>query len=147
MDQDLRGHASQDLGRAGTVCPFVPGSLERKTLWLAPEQIADREVPEVVELMSGYKRPCAESASVGRRDPRSGMLRSGDRGCSLLILREDRRVTDSGQEEPPSHYLDPAKLTDEELERELTLNFEGGDPERLDYYERLLRERAKRRAR
>lgn len=46
----------KDLGRAGTVCPFVPGSLERKTLWLAPEQIADRDVPEVVELMSGYKR-------------------------------------------------------------------------------------------
>ena len=46
----------QDLGRAGTVCPFVPGSLERKTLWLAPEQIADRDVPEVVELMNGYKR-------------------------------------------------------------------------------------------
>ncbi len=46
----------KDLGRAGTVCPFVPGSLERKTLWLAPEQVADRDVPEVVELMSGYKR-------------------------------------------------------------------------------------------
>jgi hypothetical protein len=46
----------KDLGRAGTVCPFVPGSLERKTLWLAPERIADRAVPEVVELMSGYKR-------------------------------------------------------------------------------------------
>jgi hypothetical protein len=45
-----------DLGRAGTVCPFVPGSLERKTLWLAPEQLADRDVPEVVELLSGYKR-------------------------------------------------------------------------------------------
>jgi len=46
----------KDLGRAGTVCPFVPGSLERKTLWLAPEQIANRNGPEVVELMSGYKR-------------------------------------------------------------------------------------------
>jgi hypothetical protein len=46
----------KDLGRAGAVCPFVPGSLERKTLWLAPEQIADRDVPEVVELMNGYKR-------------------------------------------------------------------------------------------
>jgi hypothetical protein len=46
----------KDLGRAGTVCPFVPGSLERKTLWLAPEQIADRDVPDVVELMNGYKR-------------------------------------------------------------------------------------------
>jgi hypothetical protein len=46
----------KDLGRAGTVCPFLPVSLERKTLWLAPEQIADRDVPEVVELMSSYKR-------------------------------------------------------------------------------------------
>jgi hypothetical protein len=46
----------KDLGRAGTVCPFVPGSLERKTLWLTPEQIADRDVPEVIELMNGYKR-------------------------------------------------------------------------------------------
>ena len=46
----------KDLGRAGPVCPFVPGALERKTLWLAPEQIADRSVPDVVELMNGYKR-------------------------------------------------------------------------------------------
>jgi hypothetical protein len=46
----------KDLGRAGTVCPFVPGSLERMTLWLAPEQIADRDVSDVVELINGYKR-------------------------------------------------------------------------------------------
>jgi hypothetical protein len=45
----------KDLGRAGPVCPFVPGALERKTLWLAPEQIADRDVSAVVELMNGYK--------------------------------------------------------------------------------------------
>ena len=45
----------EDLGRAGPICPFVPGALERKTLWLAPEQIADRGVPHVVELMNGYK--------------------------------------------------------------------------------------------
>src|SRR5690349_23651529 len=45
----------KDLGRAGTVCPFVPGALERKTLWLAPEQIAGRDVQGVVELMSSYK--------------------------------------------------------------------------------------------
>jgi hypothetical protein len=45
----------KDLGRAGPVCPFVPDSLERKTLWLAPEQISDRDVPAVVELMNGYK--------------------------------------------------------------------------------------------
>jgi hypothetical protein len=46
----------KDLGRAGPVCPFVPGSLERKTLWLASEQIADRSGPAVVELMNGYIR-------------------------------------------------------------------------------------------
>jgi hypothetical protein len=45
----------EDLGRGGPVCPFVPGSLERKTLWLAPEHVADRGVPHVVELMSRYK--------------------------------------------------------------------------------------------
>ena len=46
----------KDLGRAGPVCPFVPVSLERKTLWLAPEQIADLEVQAVVELINGYQR-------------------------------------------------------------------------------------------
>jgi hypothetical protein len=46
----------QDLGRAGPVCPFVPEALERKILWLAPEQIADRDVPAVVELINGYQR-------------------------------------------------------------------------------------------
>jgi hypothetical protein len=46
----------KDLGRGGTVCPFVPGSFERESLWLAPEQIADRDGPEVVELMNGYRR-------------------------------------------------------------------------------------------
>jgi len=45
----------KDLGRAGPVCPFVPGALERKTLWLAPEQIGDQGVPHVVELINGYK--------------------------------------------------------------------------------------------
>src|SRR5690242_13250885 len=43
------------VGHAGTVCPFVPGSLERKTLWVVPERIADRELPDVVELMSSYR--------------------------------------------------------------------------------------------
>ena len=46
----------KDLGRAGPVCPFVPGALERKTLWLAPEQIAGRDVPYVIELINGYQR-------------------------------------------------------------------------------------------
>jgi hypothetical protein len=39
----------------------VPGSLERKTLWLAPEQISDRDVPAVVELMKGYIRRLLET--------------------------------------------------------------------------------------
>jgi hypothetical protein len=47
---------NEDLGRAGTVCPFVPGALAAKTLWLAPEQIADWSVQDVVELMNGYRR-------------------------------------------------------------------------------------------
>jgi hypothetical protein len=46
----------KELGRAGPVCPFVPGALERRTFWLAPEHIADRDVPAVVELMDGYRR-------------------------------------------------------------------------------------------
>ena len=46
---------NKDLGRAGPVCPFVPGAWERKTLWLAPEQIANRSVRDVVQLVNGYK--------------------------------------------------------------------------------------------
>jgi hypothetical protein len=46
----------QDLGRPGPVCPFVPGALDRGTFWLAPERIAERDVPAVVELMDGYRR-------------------------------------------------------------------------------------------
>jgi hypothetical protein len=46
----------KDLGRAGPICPFVPRALERKTFWLAPEQIADMDVPAVVELMDGYRK-------------------------------------------------------------------------------------------
>jgi hypothetical protein len=45
----------KDLGRDGPVCPFVPEALERKTLWLAPEHIADRSVADVVRLINGYK--------------------------------------------------------------------------------------------
>ena len=44
----------KDLGRAGPVCPFVPGALECKTLWLAPEHLSGRSVPGFVELMHCY---------------------------------------------------------------------------------------------
>jgi hypothetical protein len=46
----------KDLGRAGLVCPFVPGAWERKTLWLAPEEIADRSVQDVVQRINEYKK-------------------------------------------------------------------------------------------
>jgi hypothetical protein len=58
----------KDLGRAGTVCPFVPGSLERKVLWLAPEQIGDRGARDVIELVSGYKRLFLETQPTGGDD-------------------------------------------------------------------------------
>jgi hypothetical protein len=58
----------KDLGRAGPVCPFVPGSLERKVLWLAPEQIADRGEPDAIELVSGYKRLFLETHPTGGDD-------------------------------------------------------------------------------
>jgi hypothetical protein len=47
---------NKDLGRPGPVCPFVGGASEGQTLWLAPEQIANQSVPDVVQLMNGYKR-------------------------------------------------------------------------------------------
>jgi hypothetical protein len=47
---------NKNLGRPGPVCPFVPEGLERKTLWLAPEHIANRSVRDVVELMDDYRK-------------------------------------------------------------------------------------------
>ena len=46
----------KDLGRAGPVCPFVPEALERRTLWLAPEQIAGRSAADLIRLIDGYKK-------------------------------------------------------------------------------------------
>ncbi len=45
-----------DLGRPGPICPFVPKALERKSVWLAPEQMADRSTDDVVALISRYQR-------------------------------------------------------------------------------------------
>ena len=45
-----------ELGRAGPVCPFVPGALERKTLWLAPERVGDQDARAVVDLIDRYRR-------------------------------------------------------------------------------------------
>jgi hypothetical protein len=65
----------EDLGRAGPVCPFVPGSLEHKTLWLAPEQIADGGAPGVVELMKGYKSLLLDAQPI-----------DGDKAISKVIV-------------------------------------------------------------
>ena len=60
--EDFVAKPHEDLGRTGTVCPFVPGSLERRMLWFAPEKIAEVDVPGVVELMDDYKRLFLEKA-------------------------------------------------------------------------------------
>ena len=57
----------KDLGRAGTVCPFVPGSLERKVLWLAPERTRPGRA-HGSELVSGYKRLFLETQPTGGDD-------------------------------------------------------------------------------
>jgi len=46
----------QDLGRSGPVCPYVAGAIDRRKLWLAPEQVGDRDAADVAELMTGYRR-------------------------------------------------------------------------------------------
>jgi hypothetical protein len=55
----------KDLNRAGPVCPFVPESLDRRTLWLAPEHVGDRSVPEVVDLVRGYQRLFLDAQPTG----------------------------------------------------------------------------------
>ena len=54
-----------DLGRAGPVCPFVPVSLDLKTLWLSPEHVGERGVPEVVDLVGGYQRLFLDAQPTG----------------------------------------------------------------------------------
>jgi Domain of unknown function (DUF6875) len=75
----------KDLGRAGTVCPFVPVSLERKVLWLAPEQIADRGVPEVVELMNGYKRLLVDTRPTDGDDASYNVIVVVSATCRLTV--------------------------------------------------------------
>ena len=58
----------KDLGRAGPVCPFVPAAIERKTLWLAPQRIADRTPLEVVQLINGYKKLLLDAQPVDGDD-------------------------------------------------------------------------------
>ena len=64
----------KDIGRDGPVCPFVPGALERKILWLASEHIADRSVPEVVQLMSTYKRQFLQTQPLNGDDANAKVI-------------------------------------------------------------------------
>jgi len=57
-----------DLGRSGPVCPYVPGALERGKLWLAPERVGDREVPDVVAVMDRYRQLFQERQSPSSED-------------------------------------------------------------------------------
>ncbi len=58
----------RDLGRPGTVCPYVPGSLERRTLWFAPERVSGLGASDVVRLMDDYKRRFLERAPLDSED-------------------------------------------------------------------------------
>ena len=55
-----------DLGRAGTVCPFVPRALEHDTLWLAPERSAGRSTADVIQVVERYQRTLLHA------EPRNG---------------------------------------------------------------------------
>ena len=77
----------QDLGRAGPVCPFVPGALERKTFWLAPEQIADRGVPAVVELMNGYKSLFLDAEPTDGDDANYKVIVVVSPTCRLIVRK------------------------------------------------------------
>jgi hypothetical protein len=77
----------KDLGRAGPVCPFVPGALERKTLWLAPEQVADRDVPAVVELMNGYRRLFLDAQPTDGDDVEYKVIVVASPTCRLIVRR------------------------------------------------------------
>ncbi len=52
------------IGRDGPVCPFLPGSVERQALWLAPEHVDDGG-GSVVERMNGYRRRLLEAEPTG----------------------------------------------------------------------------------
>ena len=86
---------NKDLGRAGPVCPFVPGALERKTLWLAPEHLSDRSVPDVAELMNRYR------SILLRAQPTEG---EGTSYKALVVVLTDLSAARA------SHYLDDVQI-------------------------------------
>ena len=84
----------------------------------------------------------------------------GASGSILALESPIRHQTRTGWQPSPARHRtsvfaetmepdrpDPEELTDDELERELTLAVTATDIKRLDYYELLLREKAERRTR
>jgi hypothetical protein len=62
----VRPHA--ELGRSGPVCPYVPLTLERGSLWLAVEHVADRSPSEIVAVIDDYRRQLLAAPPVGAND-------------------------------------------------------------------------------
>jgi hypothetical protein len=69
-----------DLGRTGPVCPYVPGAVERRKLWLAPERIGDGGVSDVVERMTGYRRLFLEAQPADGED--------ADRAAIIVVFTD-----------------------------------------------------------
>ena len=76
------------VGHAGPVCPFLPVSVERKTLWLASEHIADRDVPDVVGRLDANR-----ATPVSRQGPRTIAVRPSSRPPSPRSTQAGRTST------------------------------------------------------
>lgn len=63
-----------ELGRPGSVCPYVPTSVERKELWLAAEQIGDGGASRVIEVLDGYKRRLLDGGRTEGDDTDYGVI-------------------------------------------------------------------------
>ena len=54
---------NDELGRPGSVCPYMPTSVERHRMWLAPEHIGDGNAAHVIDVVNDYKRRLLEADS------------------------------------------------------------------------------------
>lgn len=53
--RDFVARSHPQLGRAGTVCPFVPPAIEQDTLWFAVEHIDELSERQAADVMNQYK--------------------------------------------------------------------------------------------
>jgi hypothetical protein len=56
---------NDELGRSGPVCPYMPTSVERHRMWLAPEHIGEGNAAHVIDVVNDYKRRLLEADSSG----------------------------------------------------------------------------------